>query len=157
MDEQAATCPCRCHCYALKKNACVCSREHFFLSSNSSKILGFMIICCIYSSSQTIYSHLCSYLQYVICCKIHLNQINEFSQSKCVRPSEHKKESCNTSTNICSFLSFLISKPRLANAVNLVFTCFFHIFFPADEEPTSHQFVPPLLSKDAYCRLMQTN
>lgn len=142
----------------IKKKMLVFAAESiFFLSSNSSKILGFMIICCIYSSSQTIYSHLCSYLCHLLQDPLKSDQF-EFSQSKCVRPSEHKKESCNTSTNICSFfLSFLISKLRLANAVSLVFTCFFHIFFPADEEPTSYQFAPPLLSKDVHCRLMQTN
>lgn len=66
MDEQAATCPCRCHCYALKKKLLVFAAVSFFLARNSSKILGLMIICCIYRSTEMFDSHLFSYLIHLL-------------------------------------------------------------------------------------------
>lgn len=60
MDEQAAAYPCRCHCYALKKMLVFAAARIFYLPA-AVKILGLVIICHIYGSSQILYSYLCSY------------------------------------------------------------------------------------------------
>lgn len=126
MDEQAATCPCRCHCYALKKTACVCSTEQFFLAFSSSKNLGLMIICCIYRSSQMLDSHLFSYLIHLLQDPLKSDPMIFLTVKIWAEPSEHENKGCTTFTNICSFVTFPICKVMIDNCSYWFF--FFFLF-----------------------------
>ena len=131
----------------IKKCSCLW-QPAFLLSAKSSKISCFMIICCIYSSSQTICSHLYSYWCHLLqdpfesdgvltaemCASVWA--LNEKLQHK------HLVFYCHLSfvshdwqIQIISFLGGFV--------VNQMFA--------------SYHFLPPLLSKHVYCRLRQTS